>query len=611
MHPGTIINPWNDMSEFSTTQIATVDYRPLIMHAGSFDKGPEKMMRVHGSDFYSLFGSKMNFAKHGQASIQAARIIDAGGELLIKRVVAEDATLANVILIATLATTSSQATDEDGNPLYYDAEGNTTTEVTDEVVQSQSTSIKWEAVTVEGCKTVTEVRDAAIEMMDGDSGKFPIVIVADNGRGASSKAIRITPQYETSRGTGNMYYNVRVFEGTNLMESVFATVDPDVTMDGKAYGLTEDSCAQVNAYVDPMVFDAFVEAVATAMGVDVEVARSYDLINMTNDKGIALEGLSVSEESVDLNSDFGIALESGDNGAFGDAPVGTKALENALVAFFKGTDTNEIYDRDMFPISAIFDANYPVAVKEAIAELVNFRQDMFFFRDLGIGNYNYNSIVAAMEKNVTRSKFIGDYCTSYQIYEPQSKKRVEVTMMYDMAACMVNLFARGAHVPCAGLINDMVLTSAIPGTLNFVPRITPVVNQLDLMEEKRVNYAIFDQQDRCIVQTLYTCHDKTSQLMYINNVLAVQEVLRAIRTSCPKIRYSFQTSTDFTNYATIVNNKLKAYKSNFKILRFDYQQNELQAMQKIFYGVLYFAFNDWSQTEIFDVYIINSEDQIS
>ena len=126
MYPGSKVN-WFDESKITTGEAVSVDNKSLFLTASSFDRGPEDMIRVSGERFYKLFGNNISFKKHGQAAIQAANIINAGGELLIKRIVANDATLANIVFIATIASSSVQATDEEGNLLFVDADGNSTT----------------------------------------------------------------------------------------------------------------------------------------------------------------------------------------------------------------------------------------------------------------------------------------------------------------------------------------------------------------------------------------------------------------------------------------------------------------------------------------------------
>lgn len=694
MHPGTIIKPWQDFTGFQSPATENISYRPLVLLASSFDKGNEKLNRVYGDEFYKMYGSDMNFDKHGQVAIQAAQLIDVGAELLVQRLVADDATLANVVFVATIKKQSVQETDEDGNLLYFDQDDNKVTTVTDKpVMTSESNIVKWEAVSIENCKTMEEIKEAALALYNPDAGvatlvedgettgdastggtdtegtvpeggeegskdpengeteggttggdnnkeetnlggeeppvvedppkeddttgteteetvvKYPLIIIADNGRGVSIKKVRITADYETSKGSARMFYTLRVFEGTTETEKFTMTLDPDVVYINQAYGLTEDSSVQLQTYVDPDIFAAYAQAIADINMLPVENIRTYDLINMKTNRGVAMEGFEVDPESVDIDASYGVALVEGDNGSFGDTPVTSTALADKMIDFYLGKINNEIFDRDTHKICAVFDANLPMNVKEAIAKLAAFRQDFFYFRDLGLGLTTYSDIVTAIGDCKTNNQFVANYMTSYQIRDPRTKKRIPVTMMYDFAPAMVRLFITGCHVPAAGYINGMIMTSAIEGTINFIPRETMEVNQLDLMEELKVNYAIFEEGN-CVVQSEYTCHDQSSQLSYVNNVLAVQQVLRAVRTFCPKHRFSFVTSNDFTEYAEAVNRVLKPYRNNFSILRFDYMSDNTKAQQKIFYGVIYAAFNGWAQTEVFDVYIINSEDQI-
>ena len=178
--------------------------------------------------------------------------------------------------------------------------------------------------------------------------------------------------------------------------------------------------------------------------------------------------------------------------------------------------------------------------------------------------------------------------------------------MYDLAAVMVKHFANGCCRPVAGVANDMILPSAIEGTINFTPRITPDFNQKAELDSARINYAIFEN-GVCVVQSTYSSQKDFTQLSFINNVLAVQEVIRAVRETCPKSRYTFTTGSDFSIYADRVNQVLNNFQSNFAELTFDYEQDSMMAAQKIFYASLYFRFNNWAQTEVFDIYALPNE----
>lgn len=648
MSPGTFINPWQDLSNVQQqADVDPISYRPLIMVASSFDKGPEEMTRCYGDEFFNLYGKNPSFAKHGQAGIQSTRIALAGAELLVKRMVAADAEIANLILgqriseitdaggetdlgagVSTHADigeaevtfpeegSEDQGTDgDDGNggggndPVTPPTTEDPTTPTEPE---QKAYSVRWEALSVEGCKTYDDVYTAAMKLHTEDPEFFPLIIVSDNGRGVSSKAIRLTPNYEVSKGYGITFFTLRVFEGTKEIDKKTVTFNPNVVIGESSYGMYhEDTSKQVKITVDQDMYMEYLVALADKLCVPPEDIQYEDLINMRTFKGLGMENIELAEDSVDLNANYGISLRDGSNGSFGNCPIKSEALTQAYISFFSGEETDEIYDLNIHKICAIFDANYPIEVKETIARWVSFREDMYFFRDLGVGIRTYLDIVAALAENKTNNKFIGNYMTSYMIYEPSTHKRVEVTMMYDFAPAMVSLFSSGAYVPTAGTTNSMILRDPIPGTVNFVPRNTPTAKQLDLLEELRVNYAIFENVEgsgNCVVQTLYTSQDKNTQLIYINNVLAVQEVIREIRTTCPKNRYSFQTGNDFSAYAKDVAAVLQPYKSHFSHLEFKYEKDDIMADQKIFNGVLEFAFNSWFQTEIFDVVIINSGD---
>ena len=105
---------WEDQSQIEELKAPLEDGvdRPIFMTVTSADKGPEEWKgKVFGEDFYKYYGKVPSFYRHGQAIIQAANIIDAGGYLTIKRVVAEDATLANVGVVAKVTNTRKQKVD--------------------------------------------------------------------------------------------------------------------------------------------------------------------------------------------------------------------------------------------------------------------------------------------------------------------------------------------------------------------------------------------------------------------------------------------------------------------------------------------------------------------
>ena len=499
MYPDTIFN-WHDNSRMDNTSTSVSnDSAPLLMQVCSADKGTEDLIEISGSDFDAMYGT-MSFTRHGQSAIQAKNIIDAGGRLLAKRVVAEDSTLANVVLIAKVSDTDS------------------------------GVEVKWESKAIAGCKTFKEVKAAAEGLLNAEQGTFPIFVYSDNGRGVSGKSVRLNPDYNTSKGIGHTFYTLVVYEGTKVIEQVAITVDPDVIYGNVAYRLDEFTNVQISGVVLDASYQLYAEKLADELALDVDTVKSYDIVYGYTNKGNAIEGFKLSADSVDLDADNGVALAEGTNGAFGNAPVNTDAWTKAIVEVFKNEsgDHDEVFDLDRHKIAAICDANYPVDVKNAIFEFVDFRKDCVFLRDFGTGLTTFAEINAKYNEFADyHNYFTADYSTSYMINDPITKKTIEVTMMYDMAPLLINHIINSPYAPLSGTSNGFVLKSAIKGTINFVPVNTPKSNQKQAMDNIRVNYAVFED-NQCVVQSCYTCQDAYTQLSYLCNTMGIQRVLTEI-----------------------------------------------------------------------------------
>ena len=611
---------WHDNSQiFPDAAAAAEENRPLLLTAFSSPKGTEKMVRFKGEDFYKMYGkfSTYSFEKHGQPLFQAAFAIDEGAELLCKRVVANDATLSNVILVAHVSSQEVTSTDADGNTLYIDAvTGNETTSATstdasgatvnNTPITSNQVAVKWSAESISNCKTSEEVEAAAKKLFDDANGVYPLIVVSDVGRNKDCKAIRITPDYETSKSLGFMTYSMRDIEGTDVMERVSATCNPYIIWNGNSYAITKNSMGELYTDMPEDIYKAYVAKLATELGMEEKEFETLDIFFGCTLDGVAINNLSIDADGIDLSSQYGVPLANGSDGTTFGTSEYFKSDDYAqqIVAFFDGEFTDKIYDVDVHKIFGIVDANYPQIVKNAIAAFVDFREDCFFFRDLGLGNNTFAAIRAAVDKQ-TKSRFAANYMTTYDVINPNTKKHINVTCMWDLAKRVVDDYFAGAYTPFAGSINGVILDSAIEGTLNYQPVITPTVDQKKLLDDLRVNYATyFEYGGDLTMASTYTSQAPYTQLSYLNNVLAVQTVMRALRTECPKNRFRFVTGSDFTIYKDACNEVLKSFKDWFYSIELVYTQDDLKAAQKIFYASINFSFNNFGQSEIFDLYAL-------
>lgn len=613
MYAGTKVN-WHEVLMATNNTSSLDDSLPLFLCAFSADKGTEEITDYTYDEFKKMYGTTANYFKYGQPLIQAHKILAAGGRVLGKRIVASDSTLANLIITAEVTSKETTKTDASGKQLYIDASGNETTEVTDTPATVTYASIKYDSVTVENVKTLDEL-EAKAEALVTDS-VFPLFIIADNGRGVSVKKVKITPDYTTSKRLTYMLYQISDIEGTNTIESTRFAVASDAvnTVNGvrKNMILTKNSMTQLGAesYTDGM--DKFVAKIAEITGYTEDDLYGLDVLFGKTVKQKDLDLIKIDEEGLDLTSEYGMELKSGSDGAFSDPPfVNGRAIDEwteEAVKFFDGTFSDEIFDLDQHKIDFCVDANYPDDVKVAILKLAEFREDFFFFRDLGLDIYS----IADVQDRVTdlawgQSPFAGDYMSTYDIIDNFSHKQITVTMTHGLAPLLVDHYSTNVAAPIAGEFNNFTITEAVSGTLNIIPRVTPTVDQKEILDDLKVNFVNLTSDGMLAVQSTYTSQDHNGPLSYSSNVIVTQMVIKSIRRYCPKIRFMLMdaSATDFGKYKTLIeDNVISRYTQHFKSIELIYTRDDEQIAAKVFNASLYCYYRDFPQGEVFDVFAI-------
>lgn len=607
MYPGVIVE-YDDQSSVGVLPVSEVRNKPLFAALFTSDKGTEQWTRVTGEDFFKMYGKTISFSRHGQPLLQAAMSINAGGELLCKRLVASDSTLANLGIVATLSETEIQATDENGNLLFQDADGNQTVEETDTPVMTTGTGISYSLLTADTATTPEEVKEA-LEAKITD-GQYLLYIICDNGRGVSKKRIKITPNYRMSKSLEYTMYTLTVTEGSENIESMTFSVNPNLVVSGQnisLYSMINANSTQLVCIDDSTGMEKFVAALAEATGLTEDDIYAADPLFGCTKKGVALEGISVSDSGVDLQYTYGQQLQSGSNGAFGTHPIENSAEFTAqAVEALDGTFDPAIYNVDQYRLNAIVDANYPEGVKRAIEALATFREDFMYFRDQGIG-VNTIDLISEKCNSEAKNMFCATYPQSYDIIDPYSKKQITVTIGYSLAQLLVSHCDNGANLPTAGMKHNMVIKDAIYGTLSFSPTVCPdpIGNQKEILDDMRVNYASYID-NQLVIETLYTSQEKHTQWSYVNNVMGIQDVVKAIRIRCPIIRYTFIDGDDLEQYKADVEEVIAPYRSNFKTLELEYLEDATYSANKIFYAVLKVVYRDFIQTEWFKVTALSS-----
>ena len=453
--------------------------------------------------------------------------------------------------------------------------------------------------------------------------KFPLFLILDNGRGVSQKNVTISLDSTLSRSAQSARYVLDIDENSNTLESIVFSLNPSEVEAG--YNLFFDSVVkrtskQVKCFGYEDQMQLFYAKVAAIAGLSETRLRESDIIGARTWKGEVFKNFEVLESTNDgvatvkLDSFAGHPLTGGYNGdTFGTSPIsGYKGVTDATSVYatemakvYNGTFNDDIYDIDNNPIDVVVDANYPHIVKRAIENLCSFRQDVFYFRDMGTkGLTNLLAIKNAKTLNTGgNSRYVATYCQYFDVFDPYTRKQITVTMGYSIARLICMHFANGRSLVCAGQNNGWVIPELIEGTLSYVPKVTPAGDQVAEMDDLRVNFGKYYNGIFSLASE-YTSQDIHTQLSYANNVLAIQELIKQIRIACPKSRYKFITGTDFEDYKQDVQAVINNNANKFASISIDFKSDSAYAANKIVYAVIQVSFKDFAQAEIFRIVAI-------
>lgn len=606
-----------DQSQIQEIQSSTVTGPIIIVMAGyTSDKGTEDWELLQGFDGFTDVKGPISFARHGQAQLIVAEVLRNGGAVLGKRMVSDDAALANTTIRARII-----VVDGVSYVYFYTRSG-------------------------VGMLDFNEAAEVGYDNFDPqnpalDDGSFdiPLFTVTPKGRGISNIRFRFNPEYLTNRTSSNyISYSFEIYEGTDLIESISFTMNPNIILNGVSQAMNP----KIRAYSNQVQVKMYDEGIAAFVNKIAETATdpegnllgaaaviNYDFINGYNIRGtVQIGNLVVKADAsaegadlwsqykpsdidttVDLSDDGGVALGNGSFGSIGTNPMANPdEYEKLLLGTFGANRSSRnfdpiIYDLDAFKIEAIFDCSYSKAVKKAIADLVQFRGDMEFFADLGTTANTFDAILDAATNIPVGREIHMTHCY-FNVYDPYSKREITVTTPYLLAIRMIEHVANGVYRPFAGMLNNLTFPEIIYGTLNFIPREIPGLNQRQAFADANINYIAY-YDGVATMETLYTNQVEHTQLSYVNNIMGVQEVIKAIRTRCPRIRYSFADGDDLENYIDDVKEVLQNYQSNYKQLTVRYMADENYERNKIFYAMLVVQFRDFFQEEYFKIVAIS------
>ena len=588
----------------------------LYMQLYTSNKGTEDWEIISGFEGFTDTKGGMSFRRHGQAQLTVAQALKSGAYVLGKRLVSEDATLANTTIMARL------------------------------VKVDDVTYVYFYTKSAQGCATFEDACDAGYGDFDPEMEEvtdIPLFTVAPMGRGESLLFFRLNPINVASRkknSSSYMKYSFEVMENNETIESITITMNPEIIIDNVSQAFnpkirSNSKQVRVKSYEDG-VYKLIAMLAKTAVNADGDKITPAELINMDFINGydrsgsVAMGGVVTiahnngSEDSewfankpsdpnitviYDLADPVGIPLTNGSYGAMGTDPTNNPAEIEKLMLAALGKDTEStlfnsiIYDLDAYKIDAIFDCNWPISVKNAIIDLVDFRGDMVFLADLGT-NVNNLELIKDQASKINSSNYVSLYHNYFKIIDPFTKKEITVTMPYLLIDKLTNHVSKGVGRPFAGIANNIYFNNIIDGTVNFYPVEIPGINQKQELVDINVNYlSMYDGIP--VMETMYVNDSEYTQLSYLHNIMAVQEIIKNIRTRCPRTRYTFLDGNDLETYIADVQSIVKEYSTNFKSISCEYMADEAYEQNNIFYAVLKVQFKNFIQEEYFKIIAIS------
>lgn len=589
-------------------QQATEMPLPMTMAAATFDKGPEDWRLIMSLDDLTKEYGSISFVKHGQGQLTVADQLRSGAAVLLKRMVSEDAALANVTIRARVVNS-----DNISYVYFYAKSG----------------------VEIANFDTACEVGYDSYNP-DSEANDFPLFTVTPMGRGVSNMFFRINPNYTSAKSSTYVTYSFEVYENQQLLESILFTMNPDIVINGVSQALNPKIKAnskqiKVNLYEDGLY--GLISALSLTAKNGTNPIPVNDLINLDFLNGVDRRGSTPiggivtktqTNESADLwasnkpediitaydlSDAYGIPLTGGTYGSMGETPLSNpQEYERMLLGTYGANHDsrlhdNIIYDLDAYKVDFIVDANYSFSVKNAIINLCDFRQDMIFLCDLGTTATYYTPISEAVGR-LTQSRFCAVFHPFFKVYDPYTHKQIQVTLPYLLSSRLIKHINNGVGRPFCGILNGITFPEIINGTLNYMPVEIPGVNQkLDLVD-LNVNYINY-YDGIAVLETSYVNYDKYSQLSFMHNIMLVQRAIKDIRAKCPKARYTFMDGSDLDKYIDDANTILNQYAPFFKSITMKYMADELYENNNIYYATVIVEFKNFINEELFRVIAVS------
>ena len=367
--------------------------------------------------------------------------------------------------------------------------------------------------------------------------------VYDNTSGLIQKE-----QFNVVFNSDAMYSNVSLFAEDVINDSISGSTQLKIACFDDGFKALYDAYKTVNAActLSCAEFDPF-------FGLDKNTRQALPNLTIISDAEASTGG--TGETAISVSSTEGVALLGGSDGSLAstaDATARETALNNLYLNAFTGVTDPQIKSKNRFPTTFIMDANYPVNVKLAIANLAIKRGDCMAMLDCGTGITTKASVKSYIDENFgstinNRLITIEPYCM--KVRDPFSHKAITVTSTYWLSGRYPAHIAEwnGKHRPMAGntfgIIDGYIHDSVYPVFDEDLDSET-----MDELAEMHANFAKYNANQVVVRAMQDTKQMKQTNLSEQNNTLILLDIKRDCERLCAAYEYDFSEPTDIARF---------------------------------------------------------------
>lgn len=562
-HQATYINDNTEVSKTYSTSSSDVTALLCVFASPkgrdnkvlTISDGSQGFVNEYGIGPFSLYGQPLLNAYH--AAMSGACVLHC------MRVTPDDASYSNVTLIA------KYKIEETTNPDTHEVNGKTLKIM----YYAKSSNTELSALSdLDACCTVDSTPDeegfTAVKLMTvgcqgkGSYGKnlrFRITSdrtsdkdnnfknyffgVYDNTSGMVQKE-----QFNVVFNSDAMYSNVSLYAEDVINDSISGSTQVKIACFDDGFKALYDAYMQVNpdCTLTCVEFDPF-------FGLDKNTRQALPNLTILSDADASPAG--ANESPIAVSSTEGVSLLGGSDGSLAssvDEETRKTTLDNLYLQAFTGTIDPQIKSKNRFPTTFIMDANYPVNVKLALANLAIKRGDCMAMLDCGTGITTKASVKAYIDENFgssvnNRLITIEPYCM--KVRDPYSYKAITVTSTYWLSGRYPTHIAEwnGKHRPLAGntfgIIDGYIHDSVYPV---FDEDLDSDV--MDELAEAHVNFAKYNANQIVVRAMQDTKQYKQTNLSEQNNTLILLDIKRDCERLCAAYEYDFSEPTDIARF---------------------------------------------------------------